>query len=94
MAKRFWIYLAITLAIIIGGLRWTRVYASPPLRTEHAEPGKSVPQQIVAVVLDGKQFHDPSCRYLHGKPQMMTAEEAVKMGYSPDPRCMRKALQK
>ena len=36
----------------------------------------------------------PPCRYIHGKPQMMTAEQVVKMGYTPDPRCMRKAFQK
>lgn len=95
MAKRFWIYLALTLVIISCGWLWARAHAAQAvLRSEHSEPAVTMPAQMVAIVPEGKQFHDPSCRYLHGKPQMVPAEQAVKMGYTPDPRCMRRALQK
>ena len=93
MAKRFWIYAVLAVAIILAGWRWSRAHAQiPALRSEHSEPAHSMPQRMVAVVPDGKQYHDPSCRYIHGKPQMMTAEQAAKLGYTPDPRCMRTAL--
>jgi hypothetical protein len=59
-----------------------------------AEPARSMPAEEVAVTAEGKQFHDPACKYIHGKVKMMSAEEAVAEGYTPDPRCMRKALAK
>ena len=93
MAKRFWIYAPLMLLIVIAGWRLSRASAPPPaMRSEHSEPAKTMPQQMVAVVPQGKQFHDPSCRYIHGKPQMMTAEQAIRLGYTPDPRCMRNTL--
>jgi len=66
----------------------------PPLRSEHSEPASIPPSEPVAVTPDGKQFHDPSCKYIHGKPQMMSSQEAIERGYTPDPRCMEKALTK
>jgi hypothetical protein len=95
MSKRFWIYFALAVAIVAGGWSWSRGHAAAVvLRSEHSEPAaaKMPQQQMVAVTTEGKQFHNPSCRYIHGKPQMMTAGQAVKLGYTPDPRCMRQAL--
>jgi hypothetical protein len=93
MSKRFWIYAPLALLVILVGWEYSRAHMQAPvLRSEHSEPVQSMPQQMVAVVPDGKQFHDPSCRYIHGKPQVMTAEQAVKLGYTPDPRCLRKVL--
>jgi len=63
------------------------------MRSEHAEPAAKMPSQPVAVTAEGKQFHDPSCKYIHGKPQMISAEQAAKAGYTPDPRCLRQAMK-
>ena len=60
---------------------------------EHSEPAKTMPAQQVAIVPTGKQFHDPRCRYIHGKPVMVDAKTAAAEGYTPDPRCMKQVMQ-
>jgi hypothetical protein len=69
------------------------VGATPQLRSEHSQPAVKLPAQQVAIVKDGKTFHDPKCTFMHGKPEMVSAEEAVQKGYTPCVRCMRQALK-
>lgn len=95
MSSRFWILAALTLVLI--GVLWraSEVAARPPaLRSEHSQPAKALPSQPVAVIPSGRQFHDPRCRYIHGKPVMVDAKTATAEGYTPDPRCMKQAMQK
>jgi hypothetical protein len=95
MSSRFWLLAALLLVLI--GVLWhaAEVSARPPLlRSEHSQPAKSVPAQPVAIIPNGKQFHDPKCRYIHGKPVLVDAETATAQGYSPDPRCMKAAMQR
>ena len=93
MSSRFWL-LAI-LAVVLIGAAWKSMQAhkAPVQRDQHAEPAATMPAQPVAVTAEGKQFHQPSCSYIHGKPQMMSAEQAAKAGYTPDPRCLRQAVK-
>ena len=94
MSKRFWILAVLCLALL--GVLWraTEVTAHPSaLRSEHSEPAKTLPAQQVAVVPGGKQFHDPHCPYIHGKPMMVDAKTAAAEGYTPDPRCMKQAMR-
>jgi hypothetical protein len=93
MALRFW---PITfLAVVLAFATWA-VLGLPrhvlPLRSEHSQPATVVPTEEVAVTSEGHLFHKPSCRYIHGKPQTMSAQEATQNGYAPDPRCMKEAL--
>jgi hypothetical protein len=67
---------------------------SPKLLSEHSQPAVKIPGQTVAIVENGKTFHDPKCTFIHGKPEMVSAQEAVRKGYSPCVRCMRQALAK
>jgi hypothetical protein len=67
--------------------------STPELLSEHSHPAVSVPEQSVAIVHGGKTFHDPKCTYLHGKPEIVSAQEAVKKGFAPCVRCMRQALR-
>src|SRR5437763_279664 len=64
------------------------------LRSEHADPAKATTPagMMVVVTKDGKTFHAPDCRYIHdrSKKQTMTAADAIKAGYVPCVRCMRK----
>ena len=92
MSSRFWILAVLSLALILAF--WTTAGSQriASLRSEHSEPAAIMPAGQVAVVSDGKQFHDPKCKYLHGTPKMMTAEQATRLGYTPDPRCMQAAL--
>src|SRR6266446_3192816 len=89
--------LATLIFVIAIALTFNAVAAkgiAPELLSEHSHPAVSVPEQSVAIVQGGKTFHDPKCTYLHGKPEMVSAQEAVMKGYSPCVRCMRQTLTK
>jgi hypothetical protein len=69
-------------------------YSSPPLRSEHAAPAESSMPDAMPVVVsdDGKTFHVSGCSFIHDKAKSKTisSEEAVRQGYSPCVRCLRK----
>ena len=68
---------------------------SPALRSEHAQPGIGVPPEMLVVVsTDGKTFHVAGCPFIHDKAHIQTipAREALREGYSPCVRCMKKYL--
>jgi hypothetical protein len=94
MSVRFWILAALSLVLLGALWRASEVSAHPPaLRSEHSEPARTLPAQRVAIIPSGKQFHDPRCKYIHGKPEMVDARTAAAEGYTPDPRCMKQAMQ-
>jgi anti-sigma factor RsiW len=67
----------------------------PELRSEHAQPGNGVPPDLMVVVAtDGKTFHRAGCPFIHDKANLRTvaAREAIREGYAPCVRCMRKYL--
>jgi methylphosphotriester-DNA--protein-cysteine methyltransferase len=49
---------------------------------------------VVVVSADAKTFHVPGCGFIHNKDTVrtLTAKEAVREGYIPCLRCMRKYL--
>jgi len=96
MSRRFWPYaLAALLLLMVGyDLGLSRASARPPLRSEHSQPAVNVPGRMVAVTAEGKTFHDASCKYIHGPVEMMTAQEAIRRGYTPCVRCMRESLKR
>jgi len=64
-----------------------------PLRVELAQPGYNVPADMMVVVaINGKTFHVAECKFLHNKTNLrtITAGEAMREGYVPCVRCMRK----
>jgi len=68
-------------------------YSSPKLRSEHAAPAKSsIPEAIPVIVSpDGKTFHVSGCTFIHDKkPKTISSGDAVREGYSPCVRCLRK----
>jgi hypothetical protein len=65
------------------------------LRSDMARSGVHIPADlVVAAVSDGKIFHVPGCRFIHDKDklQTMTAGEALREGYAPCVRCLKKYL--
>jgi len=98
MSRGFWIYaLAALLLLMLGyNLAWSHasLLARAPVRSEHSQPAAKIPDRMVAVTAEGKTFHDPSCKYIHGPVEMMTAQEAIRRGYTPCVRCMREALKR
>ena len=92
-----WLVPVAALALITGGLRWANSLTVPhPLQSEHAQPGRNIPPDMVVVVSVGaKDFHVPGCDVIHNKDKIrtLTAKEAIREGYVPCVRCMRKYLQ-
>ena len=92
-----WLVPVAALALIVGGLRWANSLVVPhPLQSEHAQPGRNIPPDMVVVVSAGaKDFHVPGCDVIHNKDKIrtLTAKEAIREGYVPCVRCMRKYLQ-
>lgn len=67
----------------------------PDLRSDMARSGVLIPTDLAVVaVAAGKVFHVPGCRFIHEKDklQAMTAGEALKEGYAPCVRCLKKYL--
>lgn len=92
-----WLVPVAALALLAGGLRWANsLTVAHPLQSQHAQPGRNIPPDMVVVVSAGaKDFHMPGCDVIHNKEKMwtLTAKEAMRQGYVPCVRCMRKYLQ-
>jgi len=93
---RVWTWSVIA-ALLIGGLlgfAFERFSTHPSLRSQHGEQATRLPLQKVVITDYGNLFHDPRCTFIKGKTRVVSAEEAVLLGYTPCPRCLGKALQK
>jgi hypothetical protein len=92
-----WLVPVAALALITAGVQLASSRSTPhPLQSEHAQPGNGIPPDMVVVVTaDAKVFHVAGCGVIHNKEKMrtLTAKEAMKEGYVPCLRCMRKYLQ-
>lgn len=95
VGTRVWAAVVITAALIAAavGYGYSRAGATAILLSRHSQPAISVPAREVAITAEGKLFHDPSCRYVHGKAEMVSAQDAVRRGYTPCPRCLGKYLR-
>jgi len=91
-----WLVPVAALALITGGLRWANSLTVPHrLQSQHAQPGHNVPPEMPVVVSEGaKEFHLAGCKFIHNKDRIrtLTAGEAIREGYVPCLRCMRKYL--
>ena len=91
-----WLVPVAALALITGGLRWANsLTVAHPLRSQHAQPGHNIPADMPVVVSEGaKEFHVAGCKFIHNRDKIrtLTAGEAIREGYVPCPRCMRKYL--
>lgn len=92
-----WLVPAAALLLIGGGIRVANSLSVPrPILSEHANPGKNIPPDMLVVVsADAKDFHVPGCPFIHNKDKerTLTAKEAMQEGYVPCVRCMRKYLE-
>jgi Putative zinc-finger len=65
------------------------------LRSEHAQAGRGVPPDMMVLIYpDGKTFHVVGCPFILDKAHLTTvaAREAMREGYVPCTRCMKKYL--
>jgi len=93
-----WLVPVGALALFVGGLRVANSLtgAQRPLQSEHAQTGRDIPPDMLVVVSAGaKLFHAPGCGVIHNKDKerTLTAKEAMREGYVPCLRCMRKYLE-
>jgi hypothetical protein len=91
-----WLVPVAALALITGAVRFaSSLTVSRPMQSAHAQPAHDIPPDMVVVVsADAKTFHVPGCDVIHNKNTIrtLTAKEAVREGYIPCLRCMRKYL--
>jgi Putative zinc-finger len=91
-----WLVPVAALALLAGGLRLANsLTVIHPLRSEHAQPGRGIPPDMQVIVSEGaKVFHVAGCPFIHNKEKerTLTAREAMREGYVPCLRCMRKYL--
>jgi hypothetical protein len=91
-----WLIPVAALALFAGGLRLANSLASQHvLKSQMEQAGKNIPPDMtVLVAADSKVFHVAGCRFIHGdKIRTMTAKEALREGYAPCTRCLRKYLE-
>lgn len=96
MSGRVWAAVAVAalLAAAVVTYGYSRPGATATLLSRHSMPAVQLPHRQVAVTAQGKLYHDPSCSYIHGKPELMSAQEAARAGYTPCPRCLGKYLRR
>jgi hypothetical protein len=99
-ARSFWMLAVAAVALLAGGVALgnSAVFKQPELRSEHAKPSHKIPPSLmVAVSTEGKLFHVPNCKYLHQhvgeSPELITASEAMKEGFTPCTRCLHQYLR-
>jgi hypothetical protein len=91
-----WLIAAVAAVLVASSLTLARsLTPNRSLRSEHAQSGHGIPPDMVVVVTEGaKLFHVPGCEVIHNKDKQrtLTAKEAMREGYVPCLRCMRKYL--
>ncbi len=92
-----WMVAAAAAVLVAGSFEVARssVFSGPALRSDHAQPGTGVPPDMMVVVsAEGKTFHAAGCPFIHDKAHIQTiqAREALREGYVPCVRCMKKYL--
>jgi len=92
-----WLIPAAAVLLLAGGLRLANsLTTGSPLKSEHAQQAQGIPPDMLVVVsADAKIFHVAGCDFIHNKDKArtLTAREAMREGYVPCLRCLRKYLQ-
>jgi hypothetical protein len=93
-----WMVAAAAAVVTAGALELASSASSrtPPLRSEHAQPGVGIPPDLLVVVSDNaKTFHVAQCPFIHDRKAVrtVTAREAQQQGYVPCVRCMKQYLK-
>jgi Putative zinc-finger len=91
-----WLIAAVAAVLVASSLTLARsLTPNRASKSEHAQSGHGIPPDMVVVVTEGaKLFHVPGCEVIHNKDKQrtLTAKEAMREGYVPCLRCMRKYL--
>jgi hypothetical protein len=91
-----WLMPVAAVALFVGALALVDTLTfHNPAKSVMAERGHNIPPDMLVVVSDGsKVFHVAGCPFIHDKAteRTITAKQAMRDGYVPCSRCMRKYL--
>jgi hypothetical protein len=91
MTKRVLSLTAIMLVLMVGGWLTAAVFGPPEiLRSRHSDPTIVAPPALVAVTAAGKLYHRPDCTFIHGPIRTESIEQAIREGYVPCTRCLKR----
>lgn len=89
-----WLVPVAALALITAGVWLTNSWTNARReQSQMAAIERNIPPEMQVVVSDGaKLFHVAGCDYIHNKDKVrtITAKEAIREGYTPCLRCLRK----
>jgi methylphosphotriester-DNA--protein-cysteine methyltransferase len=91
-----WLIPVAALLLIAGGMQFVSLRHKQAVRQAQIEQAeKNIPPDMtVLVTADSKIFHVAGCSLIEGKQvRSLTAKEALKEGYAPCTRCLRKYLE-
>lgn len=92
-----WLVPVAAMALIAGTVQVVSSFTfQPPVKSEHAQLGHGIPPDMqVLVTADTRTFHVAGCTFIHNKSSLrsLTAKEAIREGYVPCVRCLRKYLE-
>jgi hypothetical protein len=95
-----WLVAVAAMALIAGSLAVasSSTHTQAALRSEHAQPGTNIPGGLVVLVAaHSRVFHVAGCPFIHDKEgdlRSMKASEAIREGYVPCVRCLRKYVSR
>lgn len=93
-----WVAAAAAAVIVVGAIEVGRSSLSgrSSLRNELAQQAVGIPPDMMVIVAPkGKNFHVAGCIFIHDKTNLRTiaAREAMREGYTPCVRCMKKYIK-
>lgn len=98
-AGALWMMAVAAGVLLVGGLTLgnSSIFRASEIRSPLAQSPHGIPASLmVAVADDSRVFHVPGCKYLHKRddqtPKLITAEEAMREGFTPCVRCLRQYL--
>jgi hypothetical protein len=89
MARAVWTWTVAAALLLPAGWMVAGAGAhSPKLRSEHSVPATTAPA-VVTITEQGKLFHRPECRFIHGPARSEAGDRAIAEGYTACTRCMK-----
>lgn len=85
---RWSIPLVTALTVVALGAMFTAGVPAARLLDRHSQPARRTQVDEVVVTPEGKLFHRPGCRFIHGSPHLRPAAATRAAGLSPCPRCL------
>ena len=89
-AREGWaLAIAVGVTVVLLVLPFVAAGGRPRMRDRHGNPAPGVAAPaMVAVTTTGRLYHDPRCRFIHGRAVVQPVSAAIAAGLTPCPRCL------